>query len=203
MKTPSLDFDRWDYGATKALLVAGLVAIPLLVVGLPLLSWVNGDALVWTTLLDDRTVVTGPEPRGGVEAVWDGSAVVTIASASTALRLLTLLPSLMVAAAVGVTTWSLLSLVRRIQRGESFTSTTVTRLRIVGFTLLLAPWLVQAFAGLADAAVLERAFGSQVPFSIMVDGGSLVVSALGLAVGAMAEAFRQGVLLRDDVDGLV
>ncbi len=203
MKTPSLDFDRWDYGATKVLLVVALVTIPLLVVGWPVQSWVTGDPLVWTVLLDDQAAVTGPEVRRGVEAVWDGSAVVTVTGASAGLRLLTLLPSLALALAAAFTTWSLLNLVRRIERGDSFSAATVTRLRVVGMTLIVAPWLVNAFAGFANGAVLERAFGSSVPFSITVDGGSVVVSALGLAVGVMAEAFRQGVRLREDVDGLV
>ncbi len=200
---PSLAFDRWDYGVTRVLLLGALVGVPLLVVGLPLLSWVTGDALVWTAALDEQGVVSSPEVRNGVEAVWDGSAVVTVAEASAGLRILTLLPSVVVAVAVVLIAWPLLTLVRTIQRGDSFSSTAVTRLRVIGLTLLLAPWLHHAFAGFANAAVLERAFGSPEEFFVVVDGSALAISALGLAVGALAEAFRQGVRLRDDVDGLV
>lgn len=197
-----LDFDRWDYAATRLLLLAGLVGIPLVVVGLPLLGWLGDDPLVWGAALDQQAAVTDPALRDGARVVWDGGVEVTLAEVPGGVRLLTLLPALVVALAAALVAWPLLGLVRRIQGGESFSTDAVRGLRVVGLTLLLAPWLHQFLVGIADAAVLEEAFGPR-SSTLVIGAGTLALSALGLAVGAVAEAFRQGVHLRDDVDGLV
>ena len=198
-----LDFDRWDYAATKLLLLVGLLGVPLVVVGLPLAAWAGGDALVWPAVLEEQARVTSPALRDGASAAWDGGAEVTLADASGMLWLLTLLPALVVAAAAPLVTGPLLGLVRTIQRGESFSDAAVRRLRVVGLTLLLAPWAHHALTGIANAAVLEEAFGQEFWFSVVIPAGTLAISALGLALGAVAEAFRQGARLRDDVEGLV
>lgn len=203
MKTPSLAFDRWDYAATKILLVGALIGVPLLVVGGPLLAWATGDPLVWSAFVDHTAPIADPAPREGVDAVWDGTAQLTITDASSGLWLLAMLPGAVVAVVTVLVIAPLLGLVRTVQQGESFTGTAVRRLRLVGLTLLTGPWLTQAAGSAADVAVLDHAFGPPASFSIAITGGALAISALGLTVGVMAEAFRQGVRLRDDVDGLV
>ena len=203
MTKAALDFDRYDYGAARALLLGAVVVAPAVLVALPVLAWASGDPVTWTVLVDDAAPTGGPAVGDQVRAVWDGVATVTVDDPTAGLRWATLLPSLVLAVATVLVAWSLLGLVRTIQRGASFTAGAVTRLRVVAVTLLLAPWLHAAASGLADSLVLERALGGPQGLSVAVGGMSLAVSALGLAVGAVGEAFRQGVALRDDVDGLV
>ena len=203
MARPNLDLDRWDYGAARVLLGAAFLTVPALALGLPLAEWASGSELTWTTLVDAGAPVTEPDVRAGVEAVWDGSTAVTVAEPSTSLRLATLAPGLVVAVATALALGPLLRLVGSVQRGDSFSARAVTLLRVVAMTLLLAPWLYQVAHGIADAVVRDRAFGTGDSLSIAVDGTSLLISVMGMAVAVVAEAFRQGTRLRDDVDGLV
>lgn len=91
---------------------------------------------------------------------------------------------------------------RHIVGGEPFASGQVTRLRIVAFLLGLGMPVVLAaefvaggvLLGASDLAGMDLVVDIEVPWLML---------AAGMVVALLAEAFKSGAALRDDVSGLV
>jgi Protein of unknown function (DUF2975) len=193
-------FDRADYLGAKIILgitVAGSILFGL--VG-PILDAVNNAPLpvAYTT-----KVASGIElPRG---ATHDGSATVhlLLADATLVERFTQALPQFLFAAMTIAVAWLLYLLLRSTQAGEPFTRRNVMRLNVIALTVGIGGMLTQYAQGFANSAIYTtgRLPGQAgLSFEMTLTPLPLVVM---LMVALIAEAFRRGVALRDDVEGLV
>lgn len=199
-----LTFDRGDFIATKLLIIAITLGSLAITVIWPVISWLRGEPLRWVVGVD---VAAGmPEELAtttNTAAQWNGEALVTLHQASATTWLATLLPGLIVTAAVALAAIQLLGLLRDIQAREPFAATSVRRLRIIALILIIAPMMVLTAGAIADATVRGAAF-VDAPFALFFSAnGILVAVGAGFMVAALAEAFARGAELRADVDGLV
>jgi hypothetical protein len=195
-----LAFDRADFIATKVFLGVAVVGAVLFGLAGPLLGTVNSTPLKmsYTT-----TVGSGMElPRG---ATPDGGAtmVLLLTDATLVERLGQALPGLLVVAMTTAVAWLLFQLLRSTQAQEPFTRKNVTRINkialIVGFGGVL--WqLASAFADNAIYTTDRLPRLSYLPFEATFSPFPLFAM---FVIALIAEAFRRGVVLRDDVEGLV
>lgn len=199
-----LTFDRWDFIATKVLIVAITLGNLVITVIWPATSWLRSEPLRWVVTVDTAIglrdgLSTAPEAA----AQWNGEALVTLTEASTSTWLATLLPGGIVTGAVAVVAIQLLRLLNDIQAREPFAAASVRRLRTIALVLIIAPMLDLAANAVADAAVRSAAF-TDTPFTLLLSAnGVLATIGAGLMVAALAEAFACGAELRANVDGLV
>lgn len=196
-----LIFTRSDYIATKVILgltVAGSVLIGLAV---PILEAVNNTPLPVTYL----TIF----PSGGVElprgATVDGNATVSLLlkDATAGERLTQALPTVLIASLTIAVAWLLLQLIRSTQAGEPFTRRNVWRIHGIALVAGLGGLLVQLAGSVADNAI-QTSGRLPRPDTLALE---MTITALPLmvmiAVALVGEAFRRGVVLREDVEGLV
>ena len=196
-----LIFTRSDYIATKVVLgisVAGSVFFGLAV---PIFDAVNNTPLPVTYMTSVTS--SGVElPRG---ATVDGNASVQLLlnDATAGERLTQALPAILIAGLTIAVAWLLFQLIRCTQAGEPFTRRNVWRINGIALVVGLGGMLVQLAGGVADNAIqtsgrlprpdtlaLEMAF-TPLPLIVMI------------TIALMGEAFRRGVVLRQDVEGLV
>ena len=168
----------------------------------PLLTWRNGDALSWDGETDHSRVAPGLRTVRGAAAYWEGQVHVEIYHPSAGLRLLSWLPEAIVAVAVIVTGFLLLRLLYETQAGRPFFASSASRLRAISLVVGVAAVAVPISWSVANRAILEAAArgqtGGHVHFAQMATW--LVVA---LVVRVVAEAFRIGTRLQEDVEGLV
>jgi hypothetical protein len=188
-------YDRWGLAALLGLISVGAVAAA--VVG-PLTGWIQGRALrvpffsdIEVPALDGTGLSHGP-----------GDYDVIIHDPTVLQRVLDLLPGLGWLVLVLACCWIVLKVMDDIGRGDPFQPGNVRRLRVLALLLVIGwPVLVslQVMASLAVTADLglddlgPRA-GFTFPFLPVL---------VGVVVALLAEAFKAGSRLRDDVDGLV
>ena len=193
-----LAFDRTDRWGLVALL--GLVALGAVLVWVvaPLRAWLEGTGIPLAMV----SPVSVPElEAAGVDhglAVYD----VQLADPTAGQRLLALAPGLLSAALLLVGCWLVLRVMRGIAAGDPFEPRNVTRLRVVAAILVLGVPVVffldmavrGALLGSMNLGGLEPAAFLSIPWQAFV---------AGMVVALLAEAFRAGSRLRDDVAGLV
>jgi hypothetical protein len=193
-----LAFDRTDRRGLLALL--GLLALGGLLVWVvaPLRDWLAGAGIPLALV----SPVSVPElDAAGVDhglAVYD----VQLADPTAGQRLLALAPGLLAAALLVVGCWFVLRVMRDIAAGDPFEPRNVTRLRVVAAILVIGVPVVffldmavrGALLGSMDLGGLEPALFLSIPWQAVV---------AGMVVALLAEAFRAGSRLRDDVAGLV
>jgi hypothetical protein len=153
------------------------------------------------TAVHTEVSVDGMAP--GVTVANPAEVLVVIADPSVSQRVLIGVPSALVAVAVLVVVRLLLGLSGGLRGGEPFTAANVRRLRgiavVVGAGAIVVS-LAEAvcdFVLVADGALgagARQVFEMSLPLALL---------AVALVIAAIAEAFRVGVRLRDDVDGLV
>ncbi len=187
--------DRWGLAALLGLVSAGAFVGHVVV---PLVGWASGGSL--RVPFFSPVVVPALEGTGvgHGEADYD----VVIAGPSVGMRLLDLLTGLVWLALVAAGCWLLLRVLTDIGRGDPFRPGNVRRLRaiagllVVGWPVAAGLQSVVAVALLADVDLGD--LGPRATFTL-----PLVPMLVGLTVALLAEAFRAGSRLRDDVDGLV
>lgn len=199
-----LTFDRWDFVATRVLIMAITLGSLAITVIWPAILWLRGEPLQWVVAVDIATDLPDEASLAtGASAQWNGEALVTLTQASASAWLATLLPGLITTAAIALVARQLLGLLRDIQSREPFAAASVRRLRVIALILLIAPMVTVTADALAGAAVRSAAF-VDAPFAFFISAnGILVAIGAGLMVAAVAEAFARGAELRADVDGLV
>ncbi|MGG5257835.1 DUF2975 domain-containing protein [Phycicoccus avicenniae] len=193
-----LTFDRWDrWGLTALLGLAAVVTVLGGVVG-PVRDWVAGAPV--------RVEAHAPVsvPRLDAAGVQHGLATfdIEVPAVGGGLRLLSLLPGVLVALLVVVGGWLVLRIMRTVAAGEPFAAVNVTRMRALAMVLVLGSAVVfflelsvrGALLGSAELGGLEPGVVLDVPWLPMLSG---------LVLAMLAEAFRTGSRLRDDVEGLV
>lgn len=115
-------------------------------------------------------------------------------------RLATMLPTLIVAGTVGTVAVLLWLVSKSLREGELFTHENVGRLKSCANTVLVGGLVA---AG-SEIAVSLWFLGSADDLPVeLAATGSLVALPIALALAGLAEIFRRGAALRDDVEGLV
>ena len=196
-----LVFTRSDYLAAKAILGLAVAGSVLFGLAIPILEAVNNTPLPVTY----RTSLTS----GGVDlprgSTVDGNATVDLLlkDATSGERLTQALPAILVAGLTIAIAWLLFQLIRSTQASEPFTRRNVWRINGIALLAGLGGLLVQLAGGIADNAIqtsgrlprpdtlaLEMTFTPQ-PLVMMI------------TIALVGEAFRRGVVLREDVEGLI
>ncbi|MFN8192229.1 MAG: DUF2975 domain-containing protein [Nocardioidaceae bacterium] len=193
-----LAFGRSDRIGLVALLVAVVLGAAVTWLVVPLMGWVRGRALAipFTSAVD----VPGLDGTG---LRWrDASYDLLVDDPTTRQRVLDLLPGLGYLLLVVAACWLVLRLIGDIGRDDPFPAHNVRRLRALAALLALG-WPVAFFAEVTCRFVILTGLdlgdlGPRASFTIPV-----VAIVTGTAVALLAEAFKAGSRLRDDVDGLV
>ena len=197
-RTDRWAFDRSDrVGLRIALGAVVLGAILVQVVG-PVVQWVRGAPV--------RSALTGQVRVPALDTVGTGYGEATyeveLADPSTGQRLLDLAPGLVSLVLLLVGSWLVLRIMRSVASGDPFTATTVRRLRQLAAVLLLGPLALVVLTPVVSGVLLSQvdlgdvapAFRLELPWLPLVGG---------LVVALLAEAFRAGATLREDLEGLV
>lgn len=197
--------DRADATLTRAALLAVAVLAPLLLVVVPALAWVSGSRLVWTGAVGDGgrlpAQLLDDAVAQGARLTWDGTAEISVDGASTGLWLAVLVTDLLLAAAVVAVSLLLRRVVGAIRADRAFTTGSLRALRVCGVVVVVTAVLHPLADGVTTALVLREAVPGS-PWSVGFTFSPLWVLA-GALVLVLAEAFRAGLSLREDVDGLV
>lgn len=196
--TDRLAFDRADrVGLTVTMWVIGSAAIAADVAN-PLWQWARGAA----QHVPFFSPVTVPElDRVGQKhglAAYD----LVLGHPSTGQRLLGLVPGVLTAAVVAAACVLILRIMRPIGAGDPFAPGQVRRLRTLAFVLMIGP-VVAMFARLSCQGAIVGGLdlgGLDPGVSLDIPWFPLIV---GLCLGLVAEGFKVGAQLRDDVEGLV
>ena len=128
------------------------------------------------------------------------SATLVIEDPSILQRLATMLPVVIGAGTVGTAAVLLWLVSRSLREGELFTRDNVRRLKSCANTVLVGGLLAAGSKIAVSLWFLDAADDLPVEFRAT---GSLVAIPIALALAGLAEIFRRGAALRDDVEGLV
>lgn len=206
MRVPSsFGLSRWgrtDSRALQGLLGIAFVAVAVLGLGMPLLTLVRGvDGFV-----EQEVDVTGAGPATLAEA--DGlklsaadTATLSVADPNLGQRVLLTLPSIVVAVLILFGIYLLFLIARTLSAGEPFAPRNPRRLYGIAVLIVVGTvvdGLVTAIC--TDQLIAGTPLASHVPFTVDVP---LTQVAVAFLVAALAEAFRIGVRLREDTEGLV
>lgn len=219
-ETPSpgfrLRWSRTDSVIMRIVLVLGLVLVGV-TMALSLLWATTNHSVAGVGQIDRVTVhqpIDAPETVPSVEPMVDD---VTLAAEPTMTlvfedpdaleRLMLVLPTLLVQAAALVVLFLVLRVVRSLGQGDPFVPANVRRLYTIALTTILAAILVptaDAFAGLfLQHGVVPQDGMVLASFTLSPRSAPLVALLAGLLLAALAEVFRRGTRMRDDVEGLV
>lgn len=197
-----LAFDRSDFVGTTVILSLAVVGTVLLGLLVPVVEAIRNSPLPvsYTTKLTSGFVL----PRG---ATHDGFATMDLLlmDATPGERLMQALPSLMGSAMTIAVCWMLFRLLRSIQAGEPFTRANVRRINVIALIVGLVGTLAQFAQGIADNRIptsgrLPDSASATLVFEMSITPIPLVMM---LVIALVGEAFRRGVQLREDVEGLV
>lgn len=198
-----LAFDRSDRWGFAVMLGLGVVATTLTQVVVPLVGWARGRQLA-VPFVSDVDVAGLPTEHLDYRNPADYELL--IADPSTRQRLLDLLPGLGYVVVVAALAWLLFRLMRSIGRGDPFAAANVRRLRQMA-GLLAVGWTVVYFAeATCSFAILA---GVDLDGTGLAGGPRTVLTlpivpfVLGVIAALVAEAFKAGSRLQDDVAGLV
>lgn len=199
-----LTFDRVDFAVTKVV-IAGAAAAPLAGVYGVLQPWLAGEPLVTTVPTGSMSPLDSAATlRPGVSAEHTGELLVRLPDAATGLWVSQLIASVWVAVIVWAVLWQLWRVLASIQRGEPFSRGVVARLRWMATYLIVAPWVLLALNGWVTGQVSAAAFTDDQPLKFVLSlGTEFAVTATGLLIAAIAEAFVRGEQLQADTEGLV
>ena len=194
-------FDRSDYLATKIVLglwVAGAAAFGL-------------GGFVYDTVTKAPLPVsyTAKIPSGMVlpdGATHDGEATMRLLLKDPTFgeRLGQAIPGMLLATMTIAIAWLLFQLLRSTQAGDPFTRGNVRRINATALIVGAGGMLVQIAQGFADSNIFGMGRLPQ-PSTLTVFAGTVTPLPLVvmLVIALIGEAFRRGVVLGDDVEGLV
>lgn len=191
-------FDRWDRLGLRLLLGAVCLASVVALVAAPIAGWLRGDPLA--VPFASRVVVPELDAVGLSHGIGDYD--LRVRDVTTGQRLLDLIPGVINAALVIGAAYLMLRFLRAVAGGETFAPQQVWRLRgIAGIMVVGAPVVEFARMSCTGALLGSVDLGGLAPaLTIPLPWLAIVV---GMCVALVAEAFKVGTALRDDVDGLV
>ena len=187
--------DRWSLGLLLALVVLATVVVEVVQ---PIRRWTAGQGIP----VDIIVPVTAPDLLLPVGDGGAGSVEVLVPAPDALWRLLDLAPGVLTAAMVVLGCWWLVGVMRTIAAGDPFHPANVRRLRALGGLLVIGAPVVffvelsvaGAILGRADVGDVDVATHLALPWVPLV---------AGMVVALLAEAFKAGSALREDVEGLV
>lgn len=193
-----LAFDRSDRWGLLALLAVVALGAVLVWVVEPVAAWAGGHGI----LIQLVSEVAVPELDAAGVAHGPASYDVDLADPTAWQRLLAMAPGLISAALVVLACWLVVRVMRSIATGDPFEPRNVTRLRALAATLVFGAPVVfflelsvrGVLLGSMDLGGLEASAFLSIPWQAAV---------VGMVVALLAEAFKAGSRLRDDVAGLV
>jgi hypothetical protein len=193
-----LTFGRVDH--LGAQIVLGIAVAGSVVFGLaaPVLDAVSNAPL---SVAYTSKVATGAElPKG---TTIDGSATVQLLlrDATSVERLTQAIPAFLVAGLTIAIAFLLFRLLRSTQAGEPFTRRNVSRINGIALLVGVGGMVVQLAGGIADNAIQTSGRLSR-PDTLTFAFTPLPLAVM-IVIALVGEAFRRGVLLREDVEGLV
>ncbi|WP_150242579.1 DUF2975 domain-containing protein [Nocardiopsis quinghaiensis] len=145
--------------------------------------------------------------RGDVTVEGAERMVITFHDPSQAERLLLVAPSLLTVLAIGLVTYLLLRMAMTLDRGDPFTPANVRRMFAIALTVIAGSILVPVVEAVVGAELGSRAVEPDAPvffaLTLGLEGGVVPLLLVGLVLAALAEVFRRGTRLREDVEGLV
>ena len=197
-----LAFDRSDYLLTK--IVLGITALGSVLFGLGgfVVDAVTNAPLpmAYTTTVPSGIVL----PRG---AMPNGPGPATIElllkDATLSERLGQAIPGALLLAMTIAVVWLLFQLLRSIQAGEPFTRGNVRRINAIALIVGFGGLLAQFAQGFADNAIYTTGRVPKPSGLAMVMTFTPLPIVIMLVIALIGEAFRRGIVLRDDVEGLV
>ena len=191
------ELDRSDRVAAAVILTVTTVMTAATQVVVPLWRWVTGRGIV----VDYVGPVDAPRlDVAGVAHDAEGTVRAVVPGPSASLRLLDLAPGVLVTVLVAVGCWMLWRTTADIVGGEAFGTRTVVRLRVLGVLVALGVPVLGVLRGVADLQVVASLDLPELTGVIDVRWEALVAGFLVLVV---AEAFRAGARMREDLEGLV
>lgn len=141
-------------------------------------------------------------PEYGIEA--SQSMVITFHDPTTAQRFLLTLPALLAQAAAALVMFNLLRVARSLDVGDPFTPANVLRLRVIALTVLAGTLLVPAAEEVGEGLLRAEVLGTDgFEISYVLGGVSFTMVFVSLLLLGLAEVFRRGTRMRDDMRGLV
>ena len=193
-------------GVLLLLMTGGLLGVPLI-----LFQALHSDNLSWSA---DLGVSTGlPHgffvPAHGASATYRGEAAIWIPDPDRKLLVLSVLPDVLLSAAMAFVAFVLLLLVLRIQEGRTFAGNGALLLRSAAIVIAVAAVLIPLARSWAAREILERAghLGPRLgggPVHTHWDVNGMVVWLLvAMLVLAVSRAYRAGERLAEDSEGLV
>lgn len=197
-----LAFDRSDYLLTK--IVLGITALGSVLFGL------GGFVVDAVTNAPLPMAYTTTVPRGIAlprGATPDGPGPATIElllkDATFSERLGQAIPGALLLAMTIAVVWLLFQLLRSIQAAEPFTRGNVRRINAIALIVGFGGLLAQFAQGFADNAIYTTGRLPRPSTLTMVLTFTPLPIVIMLVIALIGEAFRRGVVLRDDVEGLV
>ena len=191
-----LGFGRMDYRGTKLILGIGVVSSVLFGLVGPTLNAVNNAPLpvAYTTKVDSGIEL----PRGATHDGW-ATVQLLLGDATAGERLTQALPGFLFATMTITVAWLLFQLLRSTQAGEPFTRRNVRRINLIALIVGVVGMLTQYAQGFANSAIYTS---GRLPdrTGFLFEATLTPLPVVAMLVG---EAFRRGVALRDDVEGLV
>lgn len=195
--------DRGDYAVLRAVLLLMVLVAPVVLAATVTQSF--GDrTLRWEGSISALRLDPVSIPAtDGASISYASQGDVEITDPGIGLWWLAELPGLASTLAVSLIAWLLLRIVSAASTGRPFAKHAVRSLRLVAATLVVAGLAVPALRGIADAAVLDRAYDGGVSGVSWDLGPTIATVVAALLVLTVAEAFEHGARLTEDVEGLV
>lgn len=186
-------FDRWGLGLLLGVIVVGSVVAN---VAMPLRDWIGGDPV--SVPYDGNSRVAALD-RAGIPY---GTATVSarVPEVDGGARAMVLVAGLFLALLIVAAGWLVVRLMRDVASGEPFTVANVWRLYGLAGILIVGAPVAVVVRGVADSVVLSGRHLDDVESTFSLP---LVPMAIGLVFALLGEAFRAGLRLRADVEGLV
>lgn len=191
-----------------------------LLAGIGIAGLVTVYRLLWITVLSTdgfghwKSITTthpgdAPAPLvdlgDGISVSGSGTTVMTFHDPGTTQRLLLSTPALLATVTALVALVSVLRIVASLDRGDPFVPANARHVYTIAIAVITVAVLVPMVEAFTRARLESIALGSSAPSSVTFEFGSTDGALLlaGIVLVALAEVFRRGTRLRDDVAGLV
>ncbi|MBJ7456172.1 MAG: DUF2975 domain-containing protein [Thermoleophilia bacterium] len=192
---------------TAQVLLEGVLLLSMVVAGIGSLLAVIGTVRDRTV---ERSVPLAPEhvdlgPGAGGYSVEAATGTATLDGAGGGALIGSVAPQVLGAAVVVGTAYLLWRVVRSLREGDPFNRRNARRLTAAALIVMIggtAVGVVDAMVGLVFATEAAEALGDD---SAVAPGTGLsfLPIAIGLVLGVLAEVFRRGAAMREELEGLV
>ena len=201
-KKDRLEFSRVDYLIFRVILVVTMVASGCAGLVAPLFAWA-ADRPINATFARNIDAAADRLPTG-VTAQNPVNIVVAVNDPSAAERVVNALSNLLIAAIIFIVCLFVLRLLNDLRRGKPFSASNFRRVHIIAALVGIGAIVVSFFDAVSNAQLLINRLPANpemdVVFSMSVPMSWLAAMLLLIVV---AEVYRRGTELQDDVEGLV